>query len=110
VSREEVFGPVVVVEQWTKEEDALARANATDYGLGAGVWTADLRRAHRFARELDAGIVWVNKWFDTPAGTPMGGVKASGFGRELWKETLHEYTSVKVVNVGLSTERPPLWG
>lgn len=109
VSREEVFGPVVVVERWEDEADALARANATEYGLGAGVWTADLARAHRFARGLDAGIVWVNKWFDTPPGTPMGGVKASGFGRELCKETLHEYTALKVVNVGLTTERPPFW-
>jgi aldehyde dehydrogenase len=110
VSREEFFGPVAVVERWTDEADAVARANATEYGLGAGVWTADLARAHRFARGLEAGIVWVNKWFDTPPGTPMGGVKASGFGRELCKETLHEYTALKVVNVGLSAERPPLWG
>jgi len=110
ITREEVFGPVAVVERWSDEDDAIARANATEYGLGAGVWTTDLARAHRLARRLDAGVVWVNKWFDTPPGSPMGGVKASGFGRELSAETLHEYSAPKTVNVGLSRERPPFWG
>jgi aldehyde dehydrogenase len=109
IAAKEVFGPVAVVERWTQETDALARANATEYGLAAGVWTSSLSRAHRFARALEAGIVWVNKWFDTPAGAPMGGVKASGFGRELSAETLHEYSAPKTVNVGLSAERPSLW-
>ena len=110
ITREEVFGPVAVVERWSDEDDAIARANATEYGLGAGVWTTDLARAHRIARRLDAGVVWVNKWFDTPPGSPMGGVKASGFGRELSSETLHEYSAPKTINIGLSRERPPLWG
>jgi acyl-CoA reductase-like NAD-dependent aldehyde dehydrogenase len=109
-SREEIFGPVTVLETWTDEGDAVARANATRYGLAAGVWSSDLARAHRIARDLEAGIVWVNKWFDLPAGAPMGGVKDSGFGRELSAETLFEYTATKVVNVDLATERPPLWG
>jgi aldehyde dehydrogenase (NAD+) len=110
ITREEVFGPVAVVERWRDEDDAIARANATEYGLGAGVWTTDLARAHRLARRLDAGVVWVNKWFDTPPGSPMGGVKASGFGRELCAETLHEYSAPKTVNIGLSRERPAFWG
>jgi acyl-CoA reductase-like NAD-dependent aldehyde dehydrogenase len=110
ITREEVFGPVAVVERWRDEDDAIARANATEYGLGAGVWTTDLARAHRLARRLDAGVVWVNKWFDTPPGSPMGGVKASGFGRELSAETLQEYSAPKTVNIGLSRERPPFWG
>ena len=59
-SREEIFGPVTVLETWTNEADAAARANGTHCGLAAGVWTADLARAHRIARELEAGIVWVN--------------------------------------------------
>jgi acyl-CoA reductase-like NAD-dependent aldehyde dehydrogenase len=107
--RTEIFGPVVTVERWREEADVLARANATPYGLAAGVWTRDLARAHRFARELEAGIVWVNTWFDLSFGQPMGGVKQSGFGRELCVETLDEYSSLKAVNVGLSSERPPLW-
>jgi acyl-CoA reductase-like NAD-dependent aldehyde dehydrogenase len=110
ITREEVFGPVAVVERWRDEDDAVARANATEFGLGAGVWTADLARAHRIARRLDAGVVWVNKWFDTPPGSPVGGVKASGFGRELCAETLHEYSAPKTINIGLSRERPKLWG
>jgi len=110
ITREEVFGPVAVVERWRDEDDAIARANSTEYGLGAGVWTTDLARAHRIARKLDAGVVWVNKWFDTPPGSPMGGVKASGFGRELCAETLHEYSAPKTINIGLSRERPAFWG
>ena len=110
IAREEVFGPVVVVERWRDEDDAVARANATEYGLGAGVWTSDLARAHRLARRLEAGVVWVNRWFDTPPGSPMGGIKASGFGRELCAETLLEYSAPKTVNVSLSTERPRLFG
>jgi aldehyde dehydrogenase len=106
----EVFGPVAVVERWRDEAEVVARANSTEYGLAAGVWTQSLARAHRLAGALDAGIIWVNRWFDTPPGSPMGGVKASGFGRELSAETLLEYSAPKTVNVGLSSERPPLWG
>ena len=109
-SREEIFGPVTVIESFAEERDAVRRANATRYGLAAGVWTRDLARAHRMARELEVGIVWVNKWFDLPVGMPMGGVKDSGFGRELSVETLLEYSAPKVVNVDLCTERAPLWG
>ncbi|MFF5112867.1 aldehyde dehydrogenase family protein [Streptosporangium sp. NPDC000509] len=110
IASEEVFGPVTVAERYTDYDDAVARANSTRYGLAAGVWTADLTRAHRIARDLEAGIVWINKWFDLPVGMPMGGVKDSGFGRELCRETLAEYSAAKVVNIDLGSPRFPLWG
>jgi aldehyde dehydrogenase (NAD+) len=109
-ARDEIFGPVVLIERWNNEADVLRRANSTDYGLAAGVWTSDVGRAHRFARDLEAGIVWVNTWFETPQGQPQGGIKRSGFGRELSRDTLLEYSALKAVNVRLTTERPPLWG
>ncbi|MFW3168770.1 aldehyde dehydrogenase family protein [Geodermatophilus sp. CPCC 206100] len=110
IAAEEVFGPVAVAERFSDYAEAVARANSTRYGLAAGVWTNDLTRAHRIAAELDAGIVWVNKWFDLPAGAPMGGVKDSGFGRELCWETMLEYSASKTVNIDLGAPRFPLWG
>jgi acyl-CoA reductase-like NAD-dependent aldehyde dehydrogenase len=110
IAREEVFGPVTVMEPFTEYDDAIARVNATDYGLAAGVWTRDLERAHSIAGRLQAGIVWVNKWFDLPAGMPMGGVGNSGFGRELCAETLDHYSTIKAIDVDLGAPRPPLWG
>ena len=110
ISRTEVFGPATVAETFTDIDDAINRANDTRYGLAAGVWTNDLQRAHKISARLDAGIVWVNKWFDLPAGAPMGGVKRSGFGRELSVETLSEYSTTKVVNIDLGSDRPPIWG
>ncbi|ROO60587.1 acyl-CoA reductase-like NAD-dependent aldehyde dehydrogenase [Micromonospora sp. Llam0] len=106
----EVFGPVTVAETFVDYDEAVLRANATRYGLAAGVWTTDLARAHRIAGSLQAGIVWVNKWFDLPAGAPMGGVKDSGFGRELSWETMLEYSAPKTINIDLGAPRFPLWG
>ena len=86
---------MTVLERFSDDDAAVERANEGPYGLAAGVWTRDLARAHRMARSLEAGIVWVNKWFDLPAGLPMGGIGDSGFGRELSPETLHEYSAPK---------------
>jgi len=110
ITRTEVFGPVTVAERFSDYDEAVARANSTRYGLAAGVWTRDVRRAHLIADRLEAGIVWINRWFDLAPGMPMGGVGDSGFGRELSFETLHEYTATKSINLDLSVERPALWG
>ncbi|WP_436697913.1 aldehyde dehydrogenase family protein [Nocardioides sp. BYT-33-1] len=108
-SCEEFFGPVLTVEAWDDEDDAVRRANDVAYGLANGVWSADLARALRIADRLESGMVWVNTWFATPLGQPQGGVRASGFGREGATATLLEYTSTKVVHASLDTTRPPMW-
>lgn len=110
ISREEVFGPVTVVRTWTDEADVIAAANGTEYGLAAGVWTRDIARAHRFADALEAGTVWVNTWFDTTPGQPLGGIKASGYGQELSADAMREYSVPKAVAMRLSTDRPELFG
>jgi len=82
VVREEIFGPVVTVIPFDTEEEVIEQANDTHYGLSASIWTNDLRRAHRVAQSIEAGIVWVNTWFLRDLRTPFGGMKQSGIGRE----------------------------
>jgi aminomuconate-semialdehyde/2-hydroxymuconate-6-semialdehyde dehydrogenase len=82
LTREEVFGPCAIVVPFDHEDEAIARANATEYGLCAAIWTTNLQRAHRVARAVDAGLVWVNTWYLRDLRTPFGGMKKSGIGRE----------------------------
>jgi len=110
VARDEVFGPVVTVQTWREEDEVIERANRSEYGLAAGVWTSDLARAHRFSAALEAGTVWVNTWFDVSPGQPLGGIKDSGYGREMTAETLLEYTTPKAVAMRISQSRPELFG
>ncbi|MEZ5315826.1 MAG: aldehyde dehydrogenase family protein [Vicinamibacterales bacterium] len=102
IAREEIFGPVLAVIDFDDVEEAIARANDTIYGLAAGVWTRDIRKAHTVASRLQAGTVWVNTYnvYDTAA--PFGGVKQSGFGREMGRHALDAYTQPKTVWVDLS--------
>ncbi|MEX1184242.1 MAG: aldehyde dehydrogenase family protein [Gemmatimonadota bacterium] len=102
IAREEIFGPVLAVLPFSDEDDALALANDTIYGLAAAVWTRDIGRAHRFARELEAGTVWINTYHPLDAASPFGGYKQSGYGRELGEHALDLYTQIKSVWVDLS--------
>jgi aldehyde dehydrogenase (NAD+) len=97
VVQEEIFGPVVVVMKFKDEKEAIKLANDTEFGLGSAVWTKDGARATRVANEIQAGIVMVNCPFSAMPGTPFGGYKQSGFGRELCIETLDLYTETKSI-------------
>lgn len=102
VVAEEVFGPVLTVQPFDSEDEAVEMANGTPYGLAAGLQTRDVARAHRVASRLRAGIVWVNDWALLDPAVPFGGVGASGFGREYGPEALHSYTRTKSVVVSLA--------
>jgi acyl-CoA reductase-like NAD-dependent aldehyde dehydrogenase len=102
IAQEEIFGPVLAVMTFTDNDQAIEIANQTIYGLAAGVWTRDLRSAHRFARELHAGTIWVNTYHPLDAASPFGGYKQSGFGRELGEYALDLYTQMKSVWVDLN--------
>jgi acyl-CoA reductase-like NAD-dependent aldehyde dehydrogenase len=101
IVHEEIFGPVVSVTAFDSWEELVQRANDTRYGLAAGCWTRDVSKAHRFARAVRAGTVWINGYGLFDAAAPFGGYKESGFGREMGKEALDLYTQVKTVWVGL---------
>ena len=99
--REELFGPVMTVTPFDDDDEALARANETEYGLAAYVWTRDLRAATRLGEGLEFGLVGVNDWYPVTPEAPFGGMKQSGMGRESGAEGLLEYLDVKTRYVGL---------
>ncbi|MFB6636931.1 aldehyde dehydrogenase family protein [Streptomyces chartreusis] len=101
VIQEEIFGPVLTVQPFDSEDEAVELANSTPYGLASGVQTGNLARAHRVAERLHAGIVWINDWAMLDPAVPFGGVKDSGFGREYGPEALDAYTTTKSVVVSL---------
>jgi aldehyde dehydrogenase (NAD+) len=102
ISREEIFGPVLATIEFADLDEAIAKANDTQYGLAAGVWTRDIKKAHYVARKLQAGTVWVNTYnvYDTAA--PFGGYKQSGFGREMSAHAIEHYTQIKTVWIDLN--------
>lgn len=101
IVREEIFGPVMSVLVFDDEEEVIARANATDFGLSAGVFTNDLTRAHRVIARLEAGTCWINHYNITPIEMPFGGVKLSGLGRENGRAAIEHYTQLKSVYVAM---------
>jgi aldehyde dehydrogenase (NAD+) len=103
IYREEVFGPFVVISSFKTEEEAIDRANDTTYGLGSAVFTKDITKAHRVARKIEAGMVWINSSNDSDFRVPFGGVKQSGIGRELGEAGLEAYSNKKAVHVNLGT-------
>lgn len=109
VSQEEVFGPFVTVTRFSTDEQALAIANGTQYGLGGGLWTRDLQRAHKFAQSMKSGMVWINCYKRVNPASPFGGVGMSGYGREMGFEAMREYTQVKSVWVNVDANMRPYY-
>jgi acyl-CoA reductase-like NAD-dependent aldehyde dehydrogenase len=99
--QDEIFGPVLTVQVFDTEEEAVALANGTPYGLAAGLHTKDVARVHRVAAKLEAGLIWVNTYGILDVSLPFGGYKASGYGREYGPEGLDEYLQTKSVYVAL---------
>jgi len=108
-AQEEVFGPFMVVHTFKTDEEALEIANGTAYGLGGGLWTSDLSRAHKVARELRAGMVWVNSYKRVNPGSPFGGMGVSGYGREMGFEAMREYTEPKATWINVDAQLPPFY-
>ena len=109
VFEQEVFGPFVCVTRFKDEAQAIALANASDYGLGSGLWTTNLARAHRVADAIEAGMVWINCYKRVHPGSPFGGVGHSGYGRDLGVECMHEYTATKSVWINYDAQIPPFY-
>jgi len=107
IVREEIFGPVMTVLEFDEENEVVERANATEFGLAAGVFTRDLARAHRVIAKLEAGTCWINHYNVTPIELPFGGVKLSGLGRENSRAALEHYTQLKSVYVALGNIEAP---
>jgi betaine-aldehyde dehydrogenase len=107
IVREEIFGPVMSVLEFDNEEEVVARANATEFGLSAAVFTNDLTRGHRVIARLQAGTCWINHYNVTPIELPFGGVKMSGLGRENGRAALEHYTQLKSVYVAMGDVDAP---
>ena len=106
IAKDEIFGPVVSVLPFKGIDEVIQRANSTYYGLAAGIWTKNLDKAHRYAREVKAGTIWVNCYHVVDTTTPFGGFKMSGQGRENGEAALEHYTETKTVTIKLNEPAP----
>src|SRR5690606_12424436 len=102
-----VFGPFVTVTTFKDDSEALALANGTDYGLGSGLWTSNLSRAHKMAASIRAGMVWINSYKRVNPGSPFGGMGLSGYGRDMGFEAMEGYTDAQSVWVNVDAQIPP---
>jgi len=109
IFREEIFGPVLAVTTFKNEAEALQIANDTQYGLGAGLWTRDVKRAHRVAKAVKSGMVWVNCYKRVHPASPFGGVGESGYGREMGFEVMREYTHARSVWINVDAKLPAFY-
>jgi betaine-aldehyde dehydrogenase len=107
IVREEIFGPVMCVLAFDEEAEVIRRANDTEFGLSAGVFTSDLTRAHRVIAQLQAGTCWINHYNVTPIELPFGGYKSSGLGRENSRAAIEHYTQLKSVYVAMQDVQSP---
>ena len=107
IVHEEIFGPVMTILSFDDEDEVIARANATEFGLAAGVFTNDLTRAHRVIARLEAGTCWINHYNVTPVELPFGGAKMSGLGRENGRAAIEHYTQLKSVYVAMADVDSP---
>ena len=107
--QEEVFGPFVSVSTFSDEDEVVEIANGTSYGLGAGLWTQNLQRAHRMAARIVTGMLWINCYKRVNPGSPFGGVGGSGYGREMGFEAMRGYTEPKSVWVNVDAKIPPFY-
>ncbi len=107
IVKEEIFGPVMSILKFSDEDEVIARANGTKLGLAAGVFTNDIRKAHRVIHQLEAGICWINAYGASPSEMPVGGYKLSGVGRENGIEALNHYTQTKSIYVGMAKLEGP---
>jgi len=103
IAQEEIFGPVTCMQNWSDDEEVIRLANETPYGLGSGIWSRSIARAHRFSRDMQTGMIFINRYYNFLPGMPMGGYKESGFGREGCLETLDHYTQIKSVVIDTSS-------
>jgi len=106
IAQEEIFGPVPVIIKFRTEEEAIAIANDSQYGLTGGVWTKDISKALRVATGVRTGSMWVNTYLQLSPGYPFGGYKKSGLGREIHKSTLEHYTQKKSIVINTSETLP----